>query len=405
MIRVQLHQPKREGTWVLRWYTSDGSRRIAETIGDATGPDRLTPAKAEKIRKAKELAINKGEIARDKPRRMTLESFAEWHAEIVRAEVRDTTAAEYGFAFKWASRIIGGGTTIEAVNAQHAARIRNAMTDAGKSAATVKKTLAHLRGAWTRAVKHRLATCNPFIGMVGGGSDAKAARIFTRAEIESLSATAPDSWWRAFIRLGFTSGLRRDEMLMLRWRDVDFEAGTVTVTARKVESIEVDGVAVPTLAWQAKAASSYRTVPIPEATVQALADLLDSSDGSPYLFLTLDRLRVIQATMAAGKWRPHSTLVNNLLRNWQAVQRKALGKAAVLGSIHDMRKTYGTLTAQAVPMHVLKDLMGHSTINTTATFYAKVQASDADRVRALWASNPATTPQPEPAQAGETDEA
>ena len=37
-----------------------------------------------------------------------------------------------------------------------------------------------------------------------------------------------------------------------------------------------------------------------------------------------------------------------------------------LGTIHDLRKTYGTWMAEAVPMHVLQRLMGHADITITA---------------------------------------
>ncbi len=56
------------------------------------------------------------------------------------------------------------------------------------------------------------------------------------------------------------------------------------------------------------------------------------------------------------------------------------------GTIHDLRKTYGTLMARHVPMHELRHLMGHANIGTTADFYLGVGADVADRVGAAFSA-------------------
>ncbi len=52
-----------------------------------------------------------------------------------------------------------------------------------------------------------------------------------------------------------------------------------------------------------------------------------------------------------------------------------------LGTIHDLRKTYGTWAAKAIPMHVLQRLMGHADITTTAKFYLGATEGYADQIR------------------------
>ncbi len=62
------------------------------------------------------------------------------------------------------------------------------------------------------------------------------------------------------------------------------------------------------------------------------------TDTSPYVFLSLERLRRIGRSMAAGKWRADSRLVNNTLRAFQAIHEAAkLPEPA--GTLHDARKT------------------------------------------------------------------
>ncbi len=84
--------------------------------------------------------------------------------------------------------------------------------------------------------------------------------------------------------------------------------------------------------------------------------------------------------MASGKWKADAKLVNNLLRDFHRVHALA-GLTEPVGTIHDLRKSYGTYMASRIPMHVLQEYMGHSNIATTARFYCRVQKQDADTAR------------------------
>jgi integrase len=53
-------------------------------------------------------------------------------------------------------------------------------------------------------------------------------------------------------------------------------------------------------------------------------------------------------------------------------------------TIHDLRRSYGTLMARHVPIHELKSLMGHSSIRTTERHYLAVGDDLGERVRAAF---------------------
>ena len=57
-------------------------------------------------------------------------------------------------------------------------------------------------------------------------------------------------------------------------------------------------------------------------------------------------------------------------------------RAATPGCLHDLRRTYATRVASAIPMHVLKEYMGHADIGTTARYYLATTEGDAAKVRA-----------------------
>ena len=53
------------------------------------------------------------------------------------------------------------------------------------------------------------------------------------------------------------------------------------------------------------------------------------------------------------------------------------------GTFHDLRKTYGSgLANNGVALHVIREMMGHTSIQTTADHYLTVDAAAADAVRA-----------------------
>jgi len=198
---------------------------------------------------------------------------------------------------------------------------------------------------------------------------------------------------RAFVQLAVTSGLRKSELLNLLWQDVDFERGTVRVAAKRPGTFTVpDRGEFPIFAWTSKSYNE-RTVPIPDETLSALMDLQEEGDESAYIFLSLDRLEKIVAEQAANGLGENYELKNNLANRFRTLQREARKLLAhrrevevknvtwPTGSLHDLRRTYGTFMARVVPIHVLKEYMGHSKIDTTQAFYLAAETRDADVAR------------------------
>jgi integrase len=64
--------------------------------------------------------------------------------------------------------------------------------------------------------------------------------------------------------------------------------------------------------------------------------------------------------------------VNNVLRNFKAYCKRAGIKPVGKLTVHTLRKNAGQNWADYLPMNVVKELMGHSNISTTAEFYNQV---------------------------------
>ena len=137
-------------------------------------------------------------------------------------------------------------------------------------------------------------------------------------------------------------------------------------------------------------------VPIPDETVAVLRRLKAKAGESVYVFLSLDRLRNIAAQMDQydGKLPVNYKLVNNLKRTWEAIHADAAARLSQgrekryqwePRTLHDLRRSYGTVMAYHVPMHELKSLLGHSTLRTTERYYLAVSDDLANKVQAAFA--------------------
>jgi len=112
----------------------------------------------------------------------------------------------------------------------------------------------------------------------------------------------------------------------------------------------------------------------------------EAPEGVPYVVLDSQRYQLILAKWRKlrrekGQWS-NRYMVNNALRNFKSHLKKAGIKPDGKLSIHTLRKSCGQNWADHLPMNVVKDLMGHSSISTTAEFYSTV-----DRAHRIQAAN------------------
>ena len=111
-----------------------------------------------------------------------------------------------------------------------------------------------------------------------------------------------------------------------------------------------------------------RIVPLPDQAVSVLAELqLAATDGQEYVFVN-----------GKGPAKGSRVKRQNVWCDFQAIREKAgIPKC----SFHDLRKSYCTNLAGAVPLHVVQELAGHAVIRTTRRHYLKVRDEQIDSAR------------------------
>jgi integrase len=431
---VKLHK-QRVGTppkpvWKLVWWGfRDGARaKFQLTVGRCHD---MSEDEAEALRAKKETDLNSGRTNPNKPRLMSLKRFLELDRDNESSRCKPKTIDAMKNAGEHALRVLGN-KSVQNIDHADAVRIRKNLAARGLSPATIGKTIAKLHAAFERArVDMEIIDRNPFARVKPPKVQRKRPVSYKPAEVEALldaaargwwecrntrcdatethddagkcptcgralRPTVPGQWWACLIQLAYTSGLRKGELLNLTWADLDLVpgAGVVRVTAKAGGTFTANGEAFPILPWTAKDYEN-RTIPLPDATVTMLREFRDYQEPprSAYVFLSLDRLREVQRYMDAhgGRLSPHYALVNNMKRAWDgiiATAMRRLGSTFRASTIHDLRRTFGSMMAQRVAIHDLKVLMGHSSIATTQTYYLDPSDDLGDRVRGVFDSAP-----------------
>lgn len=237
------------------------------------------------------------------------------------------------------------------------------------SARMVQSIHAVLRNALQTAVREEVIARNvaslvkvsPPRYTVNRGLDVPQSRRLLKA--------AESDRFHALYVLALCLGLRRGELLGLRWGDVDLEAGRLEVV-HTLQRVDGKLSLVPP-----KTEDSARTVPLPGICVEALK--------------AHRRRQFHERSDAFPDWEEHGLLFpsrrgtplepDNLRRSWEPL-RRAAGLEGM--RFHDLRHTCVTLLLNLeVPPQVVREIVGHSDIGVTMTIYA--HASLDDKRRAL----------------------
>jgi integrase len=160
------------------------------------------------------------------------------------------------------------------------------------------------------------------------------------------------------VALAAVTGLRRGELLALRWANVDLQRGSVFVA----ESLEQTKMGVRFKAPKSK--SSRRFIPLACEAVELLRGYRDAQeDARKCAPFYVDR-DLVFCNPDGQPWPPDTFTVQF------AQLAKNIGMKGF--RFHDLRHAFASLTlADGTSIKEVQLLMGHSTANTTLSVYAR----------------------------------
>ncbi|SER41171.1 Site-specific recombinase XerD [Streptomyces sp. yr375] len=184
----------------------------------------------------------------------------------------------------------------------------------------------------------------------------------TAHEARQLLTTAEGHRLHALFELALHTGLRKGELLGLRWEDLDLDRGTAAVR-RTLQRTSTGGLTtLPT-----KTRASERRIALPARCRQSLKHHHEEQQRDRHMAGTEWQHNGYVFTTPQG--RPIDP--TNLTRAFATLLRKA-GLRRI--RFHDVRHSTATLLLeQGVELVVIKELLGHAHIGVTATVYAHVR--------------------------------
>jgi integrase len=250
-----------------------------------------------------------------------------------------------------------GDVALQSLTAEHVERFQAAKLAEGKAPATVRQYRVLIIACLEAAVQRGYIPRN--VGKLAGSfrSPPPIIRCMDAAQARTFLEAAHSDRFYALYLIALTLGLRKGELLALRWQDVDLDKATLSVNG-SMQRIEGREVRVET-----KTAHSNRTLRLTPQIVDALkvrrdvqqfeAHIDEGWQDTGYIFTS-------RFGTSAGR--------ENILTYFQAILKRA-GLPKV--TMHSLRHSAATLALMSgVPIHVVSRMLGHASIVITLNRYA-----------------------------------
>ena len=342
---------KRVSKWLPTGLPVKGNKKRAE--------DMLMAARAEFV--AVEAAID---------RDMPFSSYLVQWMEIARSTLKPNTAAGYASMiqnpiapyFQQRGITLGG---LQAVDIQmfYTSQLKRV------SANTVIHYHAIIHRALKYAVKTDLIDVNPADKVERPRKDRFTASFYDGNEVNRLFQAARGTPLELPVMLAAFYGLRRSEVVGLKWDAIDFENKTIAIR-HTVTACAEKGRRIEVAADTTKTASSRRTLPLVPAFQTKLAALKEQQEKNRILCgrsYCTDYLGYVLVDAMGNRLKPSyiSTAFPALLK------RNGLRPIR----FHDLRHSCASLLLKnGVPMKQIQEWLGHSDFSTTANIYAHLDA-------------------------------
>jgi len=368
-LRMRPSRDKKSFRYMLDYVDRDGRRRQI-SLG------HTDKRRAERQRQEKELELRAHVVS---PISMRLSDFFKDSLERTKAQVRTSTLKETAKAMADFIASVGD-IDVQAVQYEHGERFIRYGFNQGNAPATIAKKIRHVKRVFRLAEERGQLDHHPLRKLKPPKYAKRKVHVFTEDECQRLCAAARQYEqngspvkWELLIRMCLATGMRRGELMNTTWRDIDFASQTIDVSPKTVRA--------DTWEWHIKD-TDRRTLPLTAEVVRMLAEHQNSQpQGCPYIFVPAARYEYVQDLRRAGRWTVERgrSPVPKFCHHFNRIRHQA---GIETGTFHDLRRTcLSHWATHGLSLHEVKELAGHSQLETTERFYLAVRKDVLDRAR------------------------
>lgn len=222
------------------------------------------------------------------------------------------------------------------------------------------QTVLHVHRTLSQALAHAVRTGvlfkNPAEQVKPPRPPRREIAILTKPEIATLLRAAEPTWLYLPVLVGVTTGIRRGELLGLRWPDIDLKASRLTVN----QSLE--RVKGKTVFKSPKTTTSRRTITLPALTVEALKEHR-ATQAEERLRLGLGKPDLVFGHADGSPMDPDSIS--------KAFDRLITATGVRRITFHGLRHTHiSHQLMDGVHVKIVSERAGHASVSTTLSVYA-----------------------------------
>lgn len=257
-----------------------------------------------------------------------------------------------------------GKIVLTELKPQHLQSLYSDKLSSGLSPRTVQLFHVAIHKALKNAVRVGLLSRNAADAIEKPKIDRPEMHPMTQNDLTRFLDAAKQGHYYALFYTYLFTGMRRSELLAVRWSDVDLFAMHISVS-RTMQYIH--GVKDHISFKEPKSKKSRRLIALSPSNVSILQDHRQAQEN---VRESLQLAPVTENDLVFSHWDGSPLLPDSITHAWVKLVRKC-GLRGV--RLHDARHTHATIMLkQGVHPKIVQERLGHSTISTTLDTYSHV---------------------------------
>lgn len=237
------------------------------------------------------------------------------------------------------------------------------MNKKGLSTWTMKHARKIMNGAFSKALKDKIISLNPVQDIEIPNKQAKPRKTLTNDELIIFFKELEKSRWIWSAKFMLVTGMRRGELLALRWSDIDYKNKRITIDEsnsstglsdtknRKIHSIPLS-----------KKAEDY---------LKAQKEMLEKEFNPIMHNETLKKENLVFPNKTGKMLKPGS---------YYTMMARAAEKVGIKASPHCLRHTFVYMNRNTLSLKELQNILGHDESTTTLDIYGDMINESTDEV-------------------------